>query len=75
MTESEQELLPVLMAAIRTVRDRGGAVLWLTQSNAIALDRSVPVTERLRLMHGMLLPIGAQAASRGGMKGRHEGAA
>lgn len=62
MAEGEEELLPALMAAIRTVRDRGGAVLWLTQSNAIALDRSVPVTERLRLMHGMLLPIGAPAA-------------
>lgn len=60
--EGGEELLPILVAAIRTVRDRGGAVLWLTQGQALALDRSVPVTERLRLMHGMLLPIGARAA-------------
>ncbi|WP_291298845.1 ATP-binding cassette domain-containing protein [Elioraea sp.] len=59
--EGGEDLLRILMAAIRAVRDRGGAVLWLTQGNAVALDRSVPVTERLRLMHGMLLPIGVRA--------------
>jgi ABC-type ATPase involved in cell division len=60
--EGGEDLLPALMAAIRGVRDRGGAVLWLTQGTALALDRSVPVTERFRLMHGMLLPIGVRAA-------------
>lgn len=55
-----EDLLPTLIAAIRGVRDRGGAVLWLTEGHALALDRSIPVTERFRLMHGTLLPVGAR---------------
>lgn len=50
------ELLGPLMAAIRTVRDSGGAVLWLTRGFAGALDRALPATARYRLAHGAVVP-------------------
>lgn len=56
------DLLPALMEAVRAVRDRGGAVLWLTESIAVALDRTMPATARYRLVHGALLPLGRVAA-------------
>lgn len=55
-------LLPPLMAAIRTVRDRGGAVLLLTSGLGPAIDRSLPATQRLRLVHGALESIETRAA-------------
>lgn len=56
------DLLVPLMAAIRAVRDRGGAVLWLTRGFPGALDRSLPTTARYRLAHGALLPAAEQPA-------------
>lgn len=57
-----EALLPALMAAIRHVRDRAGAVLWLTAGLPPPLERSLPATERFRLSHGALAATGAQAA-------------
>lgn len=55
-------LLPALMAEVRSVRDRGGAVLWLTAGLPPGLERTLPATDRFRLSHGALQPLGAQAA-------------
>lgn len=57
-----EALLPALMAMIRHVRDRAGAVLWLTAGLVPALERSLPATERFRLSHGALVARGARAA-------------
>jgi phospholipid/cholesterol/gamma-HCH transport system ATP-binding protein len=57
-----EALLPPLMAAIRQVRDRAGAVLWLTSGLPPPLERSLPATERLRFSHGSLAAFGARAA-------------
>lgn len=43
------ELVPMLLNRIATVRDRGGAVIWLTRSRLVWGDRSFPATHRLRL--------------------------
>lgn len=51
------DLLAPLMAAVRAVRDDGGAVLWLTRGVAGTLDRSLPVTARYRLAYGAILPV------------------
>ncbi len=56
------DLFPALMEAIRAVRDRGGAVLWLTENIAVALDRTMPAAARWRLVHGAMLPLGRIAA-------------
>jgi len=55
-------LLPALMTAVRDVRDRGGAVLWLTRGLPGAVDRTLPATARYRLSQGALLPVAEQAA-------------
>ena len=55
-------LLPALMTAVRDVRDRGGAVLWLTRCLPGAVDRTLPATARYRLSQGALLPVAEQAA-------------
>ena len=57
-----EALLPSLMAAIRDVRDRAGAVLWLTAGLPPPLERSLPATERFRLTHGALAAHRARAA-------------
>jgi len=56
------ELLPPLMQEIRAVRDRGGAVLWLTHGTPSAVERHVPATERLRLSQGVLHAVTDRAA-------------
>jgi phospholipid/cholesterol/gamma-HCH transport system ATP-binding protein len=55
-------LLPSLITTIRQVRDRGGAVLWLTAGLPPGLARSLPVTQRFRLAHGALVAQEAGAA-------------
>jgi phospholipid/cholesterol/gamma-HCH transport system ATP-binding protein len=57
-----EEILPPLMGEIRKLRDRGGAVLWLTQGSPAAIERSIPATERLRLAQGALLAVTDRAA-------------
>jgi phospholipid/cholesterol/gamma-HCH transport system ATP-binding protein len=57
-----EALLPALMAAIRAVRDRAGAVLWLTAGLPPPLERRLPATDRFRLSHGVLAPREARAA-------------
>jgi ABC-type ATPase involved in cell division len=55
-------LLPTLMVAIRQVRDRAGAVLWLTAGLPPGIGRILPATVRLRLSHGALAALGDRAA-------------
>lgn len=50
------DVTAALVAAIRRVRDRGGAVLWLTRGGALG-DRLIPADQRLRLAGGRLLPV------------------
>lgn len=56
------EILPALLAAIRAVRDRGGAVLWLTHRAGEVSDRFMPATQRWSLLGQRLAPLAARAA-------------
>ena len=49
------EIISALMAAIREARERGAAVIWLTQKKLIWGDPTLPVTQRLRLVAGKLM--------------------
>jgi len=40
--------VPVLINAIRRVRDRGGAVIWITPNDAVWNDRTLRTTQRFR---------------------------
>jgi phospholipid/cholesterol/gamma-HCH transport system ATP-binding protein len=51
------ELVPAVMNAATSVRDRGGAVVWLTRSDLIWTDRSIPASQRLRLQDQGLIPV------------------
>lgn len=53
-------LLPGLLAEIRAVRDAGGAVLWLRAGGAVT-DRTLPATQRWRLVGHRLVPLAARA--------------
>jgi len=48
------DLPEMLINAVSHARNRGAAVLWLTPDDAVWRDRSVPVTQRLRLSEGGL---------------------
>lgn len=48
------EIMEPLINAIRSARDRGAAVLWLTLDPNVWRDASVPATRRLRLIGGEL---------------------
>jgi phospholipid/cholesterol/gamma-HCH transport system ATP-binding protein len=50
------DLVPLLLNRIAAMRDRGGAVLWLTRSRLVWGDRSFPATHRLRLSNRGLSP-------------------
>lgn len=50
-------VLPGLLAAIRSVRDDGGAVLWLTHGTVSVMDRSLPATQRWRMIGNRLVAI------------------
>jgi phospholipid/cholesterol/gamma-HCH transport system ATP-binding protein len=56
------EILPALLGEIRTVRDGGGAVLWLTHRAGVVPDRSLPATQRWSLLGQRLVPLTARAA-------------
>jgi phospholipid/cholesterol/gamma-HCH transport system ATP-binding protein len=49
------ELIPLLLGAVAGARDRGAAVIWLTRSDMVWQDQSVPATHRLRLEERGLL--------------------
>lgn len=49
------EIISALMAAIREARERGAAVIWLTQKDLIWNDQTLPVTQRYRLVSGKLM--------------------
>jgi phospholipid/cholesterol/gamma-HCH transport system ATP-binding protein len=51
-----------LVQAIRRVRDRGGAVLWLTVGGALA-EPAIPADARYRLAGGRLIPLRAEMAA------------
>jgi len=51
-----------LVHATRRVRDRGGAVLWLTQGGALA-EPDIPADARYRLAGGRLIPARAERAA------------
>jgi phospholipid/cholesterol/gamma-HCH transport system ATP-binding protein len=44
-----REMMPALLNALAAARDRGAAAIWLTGSDAVWRDRSLPTTHRLRL--------------------------
>jgi phospholipid/cholesterol/gamma-HCH transport system ATP-binding protein len=52
-------LLAPLVNAMRIVRDRDAAVLWLVRDREIYEDRSLPATGRLRLIGDALVPLEA----------------
>ena len=49
------EIISALMTAIREARERGAAVIWLTQKDLIWNDQTLPVTQRYRLASGKLM--------------------
>ncbi|MGD8962667.1 MAG: hypothetical protein PVF29_03730 [Desulfobacterales bacterium] len=51
------EVISALMGAIRDARDRGAAVIWLTQKGLIWKDQTLPVTRRYRLIAGRLMEV------------------
>jgi phospholipid/cholesterol/gamma-HCH transport system ATP-binding protein len=53
---------PPLVRAIRRVRDRGGAVLWLTRGEALS-DPAIPADARLRLAGGRLIRVRAEVVA------------
>jgi phospholipid/cholesterol/gamma-HCH transport system ATP-binding protein len=51
------ELLPALINAGQKVRKRGGAVLWITSLEQLFEDRSLPTTQRHRIVGGALISV------------------
>jgi phospholipid/cholesterol/gamma-HCH transport system ATP-binding protein len=51
------EIISALMNAVREARERGGAVIWLTQKNLIWNDQTLPVSQRYRLVAGKLMEV------------------
>ncbi len=49
------ELLPALINAVQGVRNRGGAVLWLTRLDTLFEDPSLPVTQRHQIVGSTLV--------------------
>jgi hypothetical protein len=47
---ADPEFLEPLVNALRRLRDRGGAALWLTLDGRVWRDASLPVTRRLRII-------------------------
>jgi len=56
-----EELLPPLLSALADARQRGAAAIWLTRSDLVWSDHSVPANHRLRLRERGL--IAARAAA------------
>jgi phospholipid/cholesterol/gamma-HCH transport system ATP-binding protein len=55
------ELLTPLLAALANARQRGAAAIWLTRSDLVWSDHSVPANHRLRLRERGLMPARAAA--------------
>jgi phospholipid/cholesterol/gamma-HCH transport system ATP-binding protein len=53
------DITPALVRAVRAVRDRGGAVLWLTTGGALS-EAALPATQRFRLASGRLISTRAE---------------
>jgi phospholipid/cholesterol/gamma-HCH transport system ATP-binding protein len=51
------EIISALMAAVRAARERGAAVIWLTQKSLIWRDPTLPVSQRYRLVAGKLMEV------------------
>jgi hypothetical protein len=49
-------LMPPLLNALASARDRGAAAIWFTRSDLVWRDASVPATMRLRLGERGLVP-------------------
>jgi phospholipid/cholesterol/gamma-HCH transport system ATP-binding protein len=52
-----RDLVPPLLNALATARDRGAAAIWLTRSDLVWTDRSFPATRRLRMTESGLVPL------------------
>jgi phospholipid/cholesterol/gamma-HCH transport system ATP-binding protein len=50
------DLIVPLLEALATARQNGAAAIWMTSSDLVWRDRSIPVTHRLRLRDYGLLP-------------------
>jgi phospholipid/cholesterol/gamma-HCH transport system ATP-binding protein len=48
-TQTFADLVPLIISALARARDRGAAALWLTRSDRVWRDHSVPATRRMRL--------------------------
>ena len=51
------EIISALMRAVRMARERGAAVIWLTRKDLIWNDRTLPVTQRYRLVAERLMEV------------------
>lgn len=51
------DTISALMQAVRNARDRGAAVIWLTQKGLIWKDQTLPVTQRYRLVADKLMEV------------------
>ena len=51
------DVISALMGAIRDARNRGAAVIWLTQKGLIWHDQTLPVTQRYRLVADKLMEV------------------
>ena len=51
------DTISALMHAVRDARDRGAAVIWLTQKGLIWKDQTLPVTQRYRLVADKLMEV------------------
>jgi phospholipid/cholesterol/gamma-HCH transport system ATP-binding protein len=51
------EIISALMNAVREARERGAAVIWLTQKNLIWNDQTLPVSQRYRIVAGKLMEV------------------
>lgn len=51
------EIISTLMRAVRQARERGAAVIWLTQKGSIWNDQTLPLTQRYRLIAGELMEV------------------
>lgn len=65
----DSPLLGPIVAAAQQVRRRGGGVVWFTRHPSVHADRSLPVSQRLRISGGRLV-----AARLPGEPGGREGA-
>ena len=54
-------LREALVNAIRSSRDRGSSVIWITRDISLGLDTSLPATRRLALGASTLVPLGETA--------------